>query len=523
MNKKVYFLSLMFSLFSHFLFAQAGVIDSTFGTDGILFIPNINVAADLIDLDDESAIILGIAAQTDTAHAKYYRIDYDGVLDMNFGQNGHVTSPDSLNYLCYSIESYDNDRFVSFGANTFEDVDSYYTGWIFRYFNNGVIDTSFGEDGLASFKIEDDLNTAAGLHVLEDKKILISYNNYQESIVLRRFLPDGSIDYEFGDFGEAKIEKPTVFKSFMAPLIQIRDNRIIIMGGIDEFDDINDGVGVLKLHMDGSIDTNFGTDGWVHVPIKGWNEVSLNFCQILDDGRMHFSGTLIDSTNSDNTLIVTVQLNTNGSLDASYGDNGISILPFPFSGQNIIYTSLIQPDGKVVIAGTLFGNSRHLMGRLNSNGTLDHSFGTNGFNYWFSEDYDEGSIVNVGWMSDNSIWGLGTTNDDITDVVNGTVTKYKSGLMTGTVPVDNRLIPMKVFPNPVSDIMQVQFELDQAGEVDFNLMSLSGKKVAHLDKSWFAQGHHNASYNLPADLASGNYLLTLRIGGRVSSFVVTVE
>ena len=221
MKKSAISLTLMLTLLSNFIFAQAGVIDSTFGTDGILFTPNITTCLDVVE-DDSMAIILGYAAQNESElHTSYYRINYNGVMDIDFGQGGQIKTPDSLGFLALNIEPFDNDRFISFGSNALSDVTSVYTGSLFRYFYDGQIDTSFGDHGVVNFDIADDLEYAFGLQVLEDKKILVSYNIWQKNLVLRRFLPDGAIDYDFGDLGSAEILLPDGYHDFFAPLIKL--------------------------------------------------------------------------------------------------------------------------------------------------------------------------------------------------------------------------------------------------------------------------------------------------------------
>ncbi len=520
MKHRIFSFSFIFSLFTTILFAQAGQIDSTFGTDGHVFLPDVQLF-NLLDLEDQSAIVLGIEDQVLSSQTNLYRIRYDGSQDLSFGINGQVTFDTSMDFVGLNVAPFDADRFLVYGSNSELDTMSY-TGSIFRYFNNGIIDTTFGDAGVVQFPINADLDYAAGLFVLDDDKIVVSYNIWQESIVLRRFLPDGSVDMSFGDSGIAELVYPDEYSDFSAPMIQVNDNSIFLLGSMDE-DNMYDGVAALKLHLDGTIDNSFGTSGWVHYSIDNWAGFGFNAFQLLDDGKMHFTGMISDSTGIDVISIVTVQLNTDGSLDNSYGDGGKSVVPFIFGPESHeIGGSLIQPDGKIVIFGSL-GFEWPFVCRLNQNGTLDHSFGTNGFSYWVSSNYNIGGHLNGALMKDNSIWGLGYTADDNTDELFGLIIKYKSGLLSSTTTPKPNLIPMEVYPNPIKDEFQVQFELDNGGEVAIDLLTLAGKKVASLGKSWMVAGKHTNNYILPANLASGNYLLTLRQGAQLSSFVVNIE
>ena len=91
----------------------------------------------------------------------------------------------------------------------------------------------------------------------------------------------------------------------------------------------------------------------------------------------------------------------NGSIDSSYGFNGYShVMPF-----NDAYAAL-QPDGKIVIAGSGF-----LIARINANGLPDSTFGNNGMQ---TGDFNANSYASaVAIQGDGKIVVAGTDiNDD---------------------------------------------------------------------------------------------------------------
>jgi uncharacterized delta-60 repeat protein len=81
------------------------------------------------------------------------------------------------------------------------------------------------------------------------------------------------------------------------------------------------------------------------------------------------------------------RLDSNGIADGSFGNKGVSLfynfLPGTYQGASIRSIAL-QPDGKIVAAGTAWYQSGSyflsniLVMRLNSNGTIDSSFGEGG-------------------------------------------------------------------------------------------------------------------------------------------------
>jgi len=70
-----------------------------------------------------------------------------------------------------------------------------------------------------------------------------------------------------------------------------------------------------------------------------------------------------------------------GTLDPTFGNGGVFVSPNDLQG--FMSKILIQPDGKILAAGITSANSqpivhKGLLFRLNSNGTIDASFGVNG-------------------------------------------------------------------------------------------------------------------------------------------------
>jgi uncharacterized delta-60 repeat protein len=98
------------------------------------------------------------------------------------------------------------------------------------------------------------------------------------------------------------------------------------------------------------------------------------------------------------------RLNTNGTLDTSFNA--------PATGNGIVYSLALQPDGKIVAAGSftsLAGVACNHLGRLNTNGTLDTGFSgeANGTVYSLALQPD-GKILAGGSFS--TLAGLACTN-----------------------------------------------------------------------------------------------------------------
>ena len=78
-----------------------------------------------------------------------------------------------------------------------------------------------------------------------------------------------------------------------------------------------------------------------------------------------------------------VRFNTNGSIDQSFGSGGLASTTIPNSTVQGADAVLVQPDGKILLAGDAFLNLSHApeaaaMTRFNANGSVDQTFGSGG-------------------------------------------------------------------------------------------------------------------------------------------------
>ncbi len=120
----------------------------------------------------------------------------------------------------------------------------------------------------------------------------------------------------------------------------------------------------------GTLDPTFGTNGIVTTKFNGMPSSARDIA-LQSDGKIIILGYA--SLGEEQYAKVLTRYNSNGTLDTSFGVNGISPIEVAsFSGMKIA----LQPDGKLIVGGSSGGDFAVV--RYNSNGTLDTSFGTNG-------------------------------------------------------------------------------------------------------------------------------------------------
>jgi uncharacterized delta-60 repeat protein len=147
----------------------------------------------------------------------------------------------------------------------------------------------------------------------------------------------------------------------------------------------------VRYNSDGSLDNTFGTNGIVIKDIYNSSDDRLYAAALQSDGKIVAAGSY-DSGSSVKFLLV--RLNTNGSFDNSFDANGVLTTEIGSKKDAIAYAVKVQSDGKIIAAGRFVSSDDDkdfIIVRYNSDGSLDNSFDANGMaSTDFSGDSDWG-------------------------------------------------------------------------------------------------------------------------------------
>ncbi len=138
---------------------------------------------------------------------------------------------------------------------------------------------------------------------------------------------------------------------------------------------------IARYNTDGSKDTSFGFLGEVNLLTDNLGYGYAAAIKLQSDGKIVVAGTKF--VNNVEAFAV-VRINTNGSPDSSFGTNGVTLTPFSISGQTSVAATgnrvVIQSDGKIVVVGSFLANtvSGGATVRYTANGSLDTTFAGTG-------------------------------------------------------------------------------------------------------------------------------------------------
>lgn len=143
----------------------------------------------------------------------------------------------------------------------------------------------------------------------------------------------------------------------------------------------------------GSPDQEFGVGGKVRTDFGMGDDQGYSVA-IEPDGRIVMAGTVTIGTGTD---LGVARYTADGALDEGFGTLGKVTTDFD-NGLDQAFSLALQPDGKILVAGTSFNNTNYdwVLVRYNTDGTLDDTFGDAGkVNTDFGSDFDIGRAVAV--------------------------------------------------------------------------------------------------------------------------------
>jgi len=184
------------------------------------------------------------------------------------------------------------------------------------------------------------------------------------------------LDTTFNSTGKQTTSFPGLGFGASGMIVQ-PDNKIILIGAAG-----NGGLDftLVRYTESGALDPLFGSGGIVQTNFETGNGNDAAFCTAIQtDGRIVVAGVIDFNANQGSVAIA--RYNTNGSPDTSFGSGGKVVTSVETFGEDRASALVIQPDGKILIAGSVFVsnfNFQEIVIRYNANGSLDTSFGSGG-------------------------------------------------------------------------------------------------------------------------------------------------
>jgi len=481
-------------------FAQtAGSLDLSFGGTGI-------VTTDMAGSSDEGKsvaiqadgkiVVAGSSNNGSDYDFALVRYNADGTLDTTFGSSGKVITPiGSSDDEAHSVTIQIDGKIVVAGSS---NNGSDYDFALVRYNTDGTLDNTFGINGKVITPVGSYHDRAFALVIQTNGKIVAvgySYDGAPADFTAIRYNSDGTLDSTFGTGGIVTTPVCSLYDAAQAVAIQT-DGKIVAAGGSDNGSDYD--FALVRYNTDGTLDNTFGTDGIVITDIGSIDYAIAMVIQV--DEKIVLAGySYID--------IAVVRYNTDGTLDNTFGTGGQVITPVG-GYSDAAQAVAMQTDGKIVAAGGSSNGSDFDISlvRYNTNGTLDTTFGTGGIVITpVGDSWDEASAVAiqtngkivVAGKSDN-----GSNNDFA-------VLRYMG--VVNNIPEIKGSDNFVVFPNPTDNNFTIEAYISADNKGIIKIYGLKGKLI----KEFVLKKGGNKTIVNTLGWRKGIYICNLIINGKV--------
>ena len=238
---------------------------------------------------------------------------------------------------------------------------------------NGAPDAHFGHNGQVVTNVLGGGATAYSLALEGDGSIVVA-GGAGGSIAFARYHSNGSLDAAFGNGGTAVVASGAAAagSSVAGGLVVQPDGKIVAAGASGA------AVIALRLNADGSLDTSFGSGGTETLAALAARQDlgepdHTEGIALQGDGKV-----LVANRSAGSADFSLVRINTDGSLDATFGAGGV--VTTDFGGDDDADAVLVKPGGQILEVGTTDagGTAQTAVAAFNPDGSPDTSLGDDG-------------------------------------------------------------------------------------------------------------------------------------------------
>jgi uncharacterized delta-60 repeat protein len=356
-------------------FTAAGILDSSFGSNGQveMYEPNKLFFINALKLQPDGKIVVaGSSTTNDKSGFFIARFLNNGMPDLSFNSNGkQVIDLSAYNDIAYDIVIQSSGKIIA-GGSSIPHFGLNPKLVVIRLNTDGSRDMNFNTTGILVYSSASGSGEAAYLlQRYPDDRILIAGNSNGQ-ILLMRLLADGNMDVSFSTDGWLTEAGQGLSRAKQLKIFN--NNSILVSGHTSQSEPINWDYAAFKFDAAGNADNSFNGNGktWLSFAANDYSAGSI----LRNDGSI-----LMGGYNDASLLPHTALINSSGSFNLSHGSNGIKYLKINGTDEQI-YKLLKQSDNKIIAIGKVSNELGTINGtalvKYKTDGSIDSSFGTNG-------------------------------------------------------------------------------------------------------------------------------------------------
>jgi uncharacterized delta-60 repeat protein len=365
--------------------ATAGDLDPTFGSGGTKQLTDQygHLGLGSAVLDDSGRTLVGVHS----AHRTFLiRLDTDGQRDQTYGQHGVVELPGPARG--GHLVARPGGGFLLLAAQDAASGDAAST-WLLALTSEGLIDTSYGSNGVATAPATAAHDRPIAVGVTTDGSAIVAQDGYQPTgWRLIRFTPTGQRDVTFG--GGGILATPWPGQATPWGVTALPAGAFLVVGS-----DSPHGTGSLaaaaEYNADGSLVDAYGVHGRALYSFPGRNAYARRALRLASGDLVIAVDTVV---NGGAVQVVLLRTHAHGGPDTGFGTNGQADVGAAI-GEAGVGGFLLDGSTVVIDRAVHVGPFTSAIDRVDAaTGAADSSFGTNG------EVVIEGGLVSVFGIDD---------------------------------------------------------------------------------------------------------------------------
>lgn len=312
-----------------------------------------------------------------------------GVLDTSFGNGGMVSDHNAS-----GGDSADVGEGITLDAlgNIFVTGNSQASNGdvemvLWKYTPSGELDTSFGNHGFVThhgpagggrFVFGRDVKLDTNGNIYVVGNMMHHDTTYD--LVVWKYDATGALDTNFGENGTILYNSPVnALDGGFALVLDSLDNLYVT--GYTENSDGNYDMLLMKYNSVGSLDSSFGNNGIVvnHNAAGGNGNDGAQGITLDNNNNIYISGV---SENADTGMDIAIwKYKSDGSPDTSFGNNGVALFDGNSGGYDLAFDTAVNQEGSLYVTGGVEdyqGDYNMVVLKLHANGRIDDSFGEGG-------------------------------------------------------------------------------------------------------------------------------------------------
>lgn len=354
--------------------AKAGDLDPSFSADGYTWLAKTDNLFGRVGAlqPDGKYVVAGLVQSSPYRTCIAARYLPNGVIDSSFGENGTHTlnTGNSEGCTLTAMEITPTGRILISGST---DPDGSTAGFctVWGLTAGGKDDNGWGVSGFTGLDgLAGNPDECSDMSLLPDGNVLaIASSSFAANSVVYRFASNGSYDAGFSAGGHG-----AAGSGYMNKLHGLSDGRFVVAGKVN---DGGEAFRIARLAATGTgFDTTFGSAGKFTTTIPG-DDSGVTDMVVQPDGKIILAGS---GFSNGKYRAVLLRLTADGAPDPTFGVGGAVLARF--QEEDYFKRVAVAPDGKIVAVGNslAFGVSGYatLVARYNPDGTLDTGFGNGG-------------------------------------------------------------------------------------------------------------------------------------------------